>query len=196
MTSCPHVVARRLIQPECVPVSRATRAGECELKYSRRAAWVVRRRVWLATAPSRSSTQISLNRSPTSIPIARSARGIAGRRAGFVLRPGSAMLCFMGRSPFNALRVRKGAFSKSSFWGPAFSFHLSSCVAAAMLAGCGGSQPPIGAPGAALQSSAIGTQVDHGGSWMAPEAKSEDLLYVGNTQGGPSGTGYITVYSY
>jgi hypothetical protein len=106
------------------------------------------------------------------------------------------MLCFMGRSPFNALRVRKGAFSKSSFWGPAFSFHLSSCVAAAMLAGCGGSQPPIGAPGAALQSSAIGTQVDHGGSWMAPEAKSEDLLYVGNTQGGPSGTGYITVYSY
>jgi hypothetical protein len=25
---------------------------------------------------------------------------------------------------------------------------LSSCVAAAMLAGCGGSQPPIGAPGA------------------------------------------------
>jgi hypothetical protein len=26
-------------------------------------------------------------------------------------------------------------------------YALSSCVAAAMLAGCGGSQPPIGAPG-------------------------------------------------
>ena len=31
---------------------------------------------------------------------------------------------------------------------------LSSCVAAAMLAGCGGSQPPIGAPGAMPQSRA------------------------------------------
>jgi hypothetical protein len=28
---------------------------------------------------------------------------------------------------------------------------LISCVAAAMLAGCGGSQPPIGAPGAMQQ---------------------------------------------
>ena len=32
---------------------------------------------------------------------------------------------------------------------------LSSCVAAAMLAGCGGSQPPIGAPGAMPQSHAM-----------------------------------------
>jgi hypothetical protein len=31
-------------------------------------------------------------------------------------------------------------------------YALSSCVAAAMLAGCGGSQPPIGAPGAMPQS--------------------------------------------
>ena len=30
-----------------------------------------------------------------------------------------------------------------------------SCVAAAMLAGCGGSQPPIGAPGAIPQSNAM-----------------------------------------
>ena len=29
---------------------------------------------------------------------------------------------------------------------------LTSCVAAAMLAGCGGSQPPVGTPGAMLQS--------------------------------------------
>ena len=37
---------------------------------------------------------------------------------------------------------------------------LSSCVAAAMLAGCGGSQPPIGAPGAMQQSRAIATHAD------------------------------------
>jgi hypothetical protein len=35
------------------------------------------------------------------------------------------MLVFMGRSPFNALRVRKGVVSKPPFWGPAFSSHLS-----------------------------------------------------------------------
>ena len=36
-------------------------------------------------------------------------------------------------------------------------YTLSSCVAVAMLAGCGGSQPPIGAPGAMPQSPAFGT---------------------------------------
>jgi len=29
-----------------------------------------------------------------------------------------------------------------------FQYALSSCAAAALLAGCGGSQPPVGAPGA------------------------------------------------
>jgi hypothetical protein len=62
-------------------------------------------------------------------------------------------------------------------------FHISryvryGCAAAAMLAGCGGSQPPIGAPGAMLQSRAIETHGGRGGSWMLPEAKSEGLLYV------------------
>jgi|SRR5579863_1456030 len=37
---------------------------------------------------------------------------------------------------------------------------LSACVAAAMLAGCGGSQPPIGAPGAMPWSAAPGTVKD------------------------------------
>jgi hypothetical protein len=49
---------------------------------------------------------------------------------------------------------------------------------AALLAGCGGSQPPIGAPGATLQSRAIATHAERGGSWMRPEAKSGALLYV------------------
>ncbi len=54
-------------------------------------------------------------------------------------------------------------------------------VAAALLAGCGGSQPPIGAPGAMPQSRAIAQQAARGKSWMLPEAKHEDLLYVSAT---------------
>ena len=46
-----------------------------------------------------------------------------------------------------------------------------------MLAGCGGSQPPIGAPGATQQASAI-THAARGKSWMLPEAKRRDLLYL------------------
>jgi hypothetical protein len=61
--------------------------------------------------------------------------------------------------------------------------------ASALLAGCGGSQPPIGAPGATLQSRAIATHTALGASWMAPEAKSEDLLYV--TEGDK-----VPIYSY
>jgi hypothetical protein len=66
---------------------------------------------------------------------------------------------------------------------------LTSCVAAAMLAGCGGSQPPIGAPGAMPQTSTTATHADPGSSWMLPEAKSEDLLYISNVY-------TVTVYSY
>jgi hypothetical protein len=51
-------------------------------------------------------------------------------------------------------------------------------VSLAMLAGCGGSQPPIGAPGAAPQSRGIATRAEVLGSWMLPEARAEGLLYV------------------
>jgi len=49
-----------------------------------------------------------------------------------------------------------------------------------MLAACGTSQPPIGAPGAMPQSRGIATHVERGGSWMLPEPsrKSGDLIYV------------------
>jgi hypothetical protein len=64
---------------------------------------------------------------------------------------------------------------------------LSSCVAVAMLAGCGGSQPPIGAPVAMPQSRAVAMHAERGGSWMLPEAKAGPtyqttgpLLYVTN----------------
>jgi hypothetical protein len=68
-------------------------------------------------------------------------------------------------------------------------YALTSCIAAAMLAGCGGSHPPIGAQGATPQTSGIATGPDRGKSWMLPEAKSEDLLYASNLQN-------VTVYSY
>jgi hypothetical protein len=67
---------------------------------------------------------------------------------------------------------------------------LGLIVAAAVLAGCGGSQPPIGAPGAMPQTSAIAAHADRGKSWMLPEAKAENLLYVADY-----GVGVI-VYSY
>jgi hypothetical protein len=71
-------------------------------------------------------------------------------------------------------------------------YALCSCVAAAMLAGCGGSQPPIGAPGAMPQGRTIATHADSG-SWMLPEAASEDLLYVDSDEDVPSA---VWVYSY
>ena len=60
------------------------------------------------------------------------------------------------------------------------------CAAAVVLAGCSGSQPPIGAPGAMPQSqtSAIATRAKRGGSWMLPEAKSSNLLYVADSASG------------
>jgi hypothetical protein len=55
-------------------------------------------------------------------------------------------------------------------------YALSCCAAAAMLAGCGGSQPPIGAPGVVTQSREIVTHAQRGGSYRA----TPPLLYVAN----------------
>ena len=69
-------------------------------------------------------------------------------------------------------------------------YALCSCMAAAMLAGCGASQPPIGAQGTMPQSRvAATTHANRGGSWMLPEAQTQDLLYVANST-------TVTVYSY
>jgi hypothetical protein len=76
-------------------------------------------------------------------------------------------------------------------------YALSWCVAAALLAGCGGSQSPIAARGAVPQRSAIATHADRGGSWMLPEAKSEDLLYASiETTCCVPGSGDVYVFSY
>ncbi|MGA8575787.1 MAG: hypothetical protein WB609_08935 [Candidatus Cybelea sp.] len=72
---------------------------------------------------------------------------------------------------------------------------LGGFAAAALLAGCGAlplslskgqsdTQPPIGAPSAMRQSRAIATHAERSRSWMLPEAKSEDLLYVSDYQNG------------
>ena len=58
-----------------------------------------------------------------------------------------------------------------------------------LLAGCGGSQPPIGAPGAMPQISTIATHAGRGKSWIVPETKSGDLLYA---TGGCDGTCVLT----
>jgi hypothetical protein len=70
-------------------------------------------------------------------------------------------------------------------------YALCSYVAAAMLAGCGGSPPPIGAPDAGPQGRAIATHTERGGSWMLSNAPGQDLLYVSSTNGGS-----VFVYSY
>ena len=59
-----------------------------------------------------------------------------------------------------------------------FSRHAVGLSAAAMLAACGGAQPPTGAPSAMPQSRAIATHAHRGGSRMLPEAESRTLLYV------------------
>jgi hypothetical protein len=67
---------------------------------------------------------------------------------------------------------------------------LAPGLSVALLAACGGSQPPIGAPGAMPQSRVIATHAEGGGSWMLPEAKKSDLLYISNLTRG------VTVFSY
>ena len=56
-------------------------------------------------------------------------------------------------------------------------------AAAALLAGCGGSQPPIGVSGAMPQSSTLAMHTDGGQSWMLPGAKSQDLIYSSHSEG-------------
>jgi hypothetical protein len=55
---------------------------------------------------------------------------------------------------------------------------LCTSVATALLTGCGGSQPAIGAPGAMPQGRAIAQHAARGKSWMLSTAGSEDLIYA------------------
>jgi hypothetical protein len=64
-------------------------------------------------------------------------------------------------------------------------------VAVAVLLGCGGSQSPVGPAVYSGYRVAATGRADAGRSWMAPEAKSEDLLYVSDVQ-----TNDVNVYAY
>jgi hypothetical protein len=70
-------------------------------------------------------------------------------------------------------------------------YAFSGCIAAALLAACSGSQPPIAAPGTVPQSRTIAAPADRSGSWMAQDIANENLLYVADP-----GTGGVLVYSY
>ena len=61
---------------------------------------------------------------------------------------------------------------------------LTSCVAAALLAGCGGSQPPMGAPGAMPQTSSIATHVKRGKWWMMRGTGNANLLHASDSANG------------
>lgn len=67
---------------------------------------------------------------------------------------------------------------------------LKAGAIAALLAGCEGAPTPLLAPGAELQARAITPASDRSKSWMLPEAKSQNLLYVSVTYRS------VDVYSY
>lgn len=67
-----------------------------------------------------------------------------------------------------------------------FSTHYYAALAtstAALLVACGGSQSPIGAPGAMPQSRAVANHAERGRSWILSGAKNGDLLYISDYYG-------------
>jgi hypothetical protein len=69
-----------------------------------------------------------------------------------------------------------------------FNAILCGCFAAVLLAGCGGSQPPIGAQGAIVQGHSANTE---GKSRILPASSSDSLVYVVT-----HGSAEVRVYSY
>lgn len=67
---------------------------------------------------------------------------------------------------------------------------VACCAAAALLAGCGGGQNAGNAPGGLLPNLKRGAQPSAARTWMSPEAKSHDLLYVSDDGGS------VYIYTY
>lgn len=95
----------------------------------------------------------------------------------------------MAQAMQNILNLSAGPRWEALYMGILTRLAPGISVAAALLAGCGGSQPPIGVPGATAQGAVIARAANRSGSWMLPEAKSEDLLYVVDIR-------RVLVYSY
>lgn len=60
---------------------------------------------------------------------------------------------------------------------------------AVVLVGCARSQPAVGAAGVLPQTGAMAPHAERSRSWIAPEAKSEDLLYISDVYG-------VHIFSY
>lgn len=71
-----------------------------------------------------------------------------------------------------------------------FNRYALSCAVVALLAGRGGSQAPIGAPGAMPQTPAVTAHAGRGTSWMLPEAPKSDLAYIDYL------SGYVWAFTY
>ena len=95
------------------------------------------------------------------------------------------MLAQLGESERRRARRVEVAMNKLCFSRYAF----SRCVAAALLAACGGSQPPIRAPGAMPQTSAIAAHPERDKSWMRSRTSRGDLIYVA-----AAGKSYVLAY--
>jgi hypothetical protein len=73
--------------------------------------------------------------------------------------------------------------SKKWNWIMELTRYLLPTFVAGLLAGCGGSQPSIGALGTKPQTFAIVEHADRGKSWMAAGYGKKDLLYVSDQRG-------------
>lgn len=71
---------------------------------------------------------------------------------------------------------------------------LTVSITAALLAGCGGSPPPIGAPGAMPKTSGIATNAAHGKSWTLPHSSTSDLATKASTRGAYQNTNDVLLY--
>jgi hypothetical protein len=72
-------------------------------------------------------------------------------------------------------------------FGHTLCFIATTCL----FAGCAGPQPLPGAPGLVSEARTTAKHAGRTPSWMLPEAKSEDLLYVANNS-----SGNVTIYAY
>lgn len=131
ITWCPYAASRRRIHGECVPVSKATRAGAIARKRRSIAAGVVGTRPSSTISPCASSTHSTLWRSPTSRPTV-----VTGADAS-----GCGEVGEVGRS-MHVVRDGMAASPESSEGGnlpvlPRPSLLIPICEAAALTTSCG-----------------------------------------------------------
>ena len=68
---------------------------------------------------------------------------------------------------------------------------LGACAAIVLVAGCSASQGQLSSTVPARPNAAINSHAERGGSWMAPDVKASDLLYIAD-----DGTNDVYAYAY